>query len=257
MTESKLLPQVPVFAEYLQVKNELLSKIEKVNSIQVLTSENQKEVKKCIAEINKVKDRISRFRIDNTNNFLKYIEPYIEQCKELEKLCTDGVSEIKSKMAELENKEREEKTITLARLFDIKSQQYQYRKLFNFDMFFEKSMANKTSSINVVEAQMKEWLDSKSKDIDFIKNNTDEPDAIISIYLNNGLCLTSAIESYQEQFKSESEIKALLASEEASSNTLEKKLDLRVTIKQLPKTKALALQSFLSNLGVEFNVEVI
>ena len=82
----KLLPQVPVLTEYKMVKDELKSRIKKLNEITVLTEDNKKEVKSAISEINKVKDRVSRFRIDETAKFLEYINPYIEQCKELEKL---------------------------------------------------------------------------------------------------------------------------------------------------------------------------
>ena len=69
--ENKLLPQVPVLSEYEVVKTELEAKIKKLNSITELTEENKKEVKTGIAEINKVKERISRYRIDETNRFLE------------------------------------------------------------------------------------------------------------------------------------------------------------------------------------------
>lgn len=92
----KLLPQVPVLTEYKMVKDELKSRIKKLNEITALTEDNKKEVKSAISEINKVKDRVSRFRIDETAKFLEYINPYIEQCKELEKLCTEGVIQITS-----------------------------------------------------------------------------------------------------------------------------------------------------------------
>lgn len=83
----KLLPQLPVLAEYSLVKEELKTRIKTLNEITSLTEENKKEVKTAISEITKVKDRISRFRIDETAKFMEYINPYIEQCKELEKLC--------------------------------------------------------------------------------------------------------------------------------------------------------------------------
>lgn len=252
-----LLPQIPVLTEYLQVKDELTARINKLNAIQILDDNNKKEVKSAIAEINKVKDRIARYRIDNTNEFLKYIEPYTAQCKELEKLCVEGVATINARVKELEEHERALKAGTLEKLFDFHNEMSgQYKSLLKFDMFFEKSMANKTSSINVVEKQMLDWFDKKREDLIFIEHNTDEPDVIMSIYLKNGLNLTSAITEYQDRFKSESEIKAMIAADTPTSN-VEKKLDLRITIKQLPKTKAMALQSFLDNLGVEVEVEVL
>ena len=109
MAEQKLLPDIPVLTEYLQVKEELTTRIAKLNAITELTEDNKKEVKSGIAEINKVKDRIARYRIDQTNEFLKYIEPYTKQCKELEEMCTKGLADIKSRVADLEEKERQQK----------------------------------------------------------------------------------------------------------------------------------------------------
>ena len=97
--------------------------------------------------------------------------------------------------------------------------------------------------------------------MNFIQNNTDEPEAIMTIYLRNGLNLPNAINEYQERFKSESEIKAQIAVEQAEqvaqTQTFEKCIDIRVTIKQLPKSKVSALQAFLNGLGVDFDVEKV
>ena len=173
--ENKLLPQAPVLSEYDVVKTELEAKIKKLNSITELTEENKKEVKTGIAEINKVKERISRYRIDETNRFLEYIQPYVDKCKELEKLCDTGLADIKQKVKDLENAEKALKK-----------------------------------------------------------------------------------ETYQSQIKSEAEIAAIMASDvAAASETFEKKIDIVVTIKQLPKSKGAALEQFLNSLGVEFTVEVI
>lgn len=260
MENKKLLPDIPMLTDYKMVKDELTSRLIKLNEITELTEENKKDVKVAISEINKVKDRISRFRIDETARFMEYINPYISQCKELEKLCTDGVSDIKQKVKDLENLEKEQKTETLKKLFDFALESSPYGNLLKFDMFFEPSMSNKTSSINVVETKLREWVKSKTTDIEFIKKNTDEAEAIIPIYLKNGLNLTSAIESHQERYKSEAEIQAMIQSEQApesaSSTSFEKKLDVTVSIKQLPQSKVKALQAFLNGLGVEWEVEV-
>ena len=255
----KLLPQIPVLTEYLQVKQELTTRIEKLNAIKELTEENKKEVKNGIAEINKVKDRISRFRIDNQNAFLKYIEPCINQCKELEDMCSKGLSEIKAKVKELEEKEKSDKKATIKQLWELKIEATQNRTYLKFDMFFQESMTNKTTSMNIIEKQMTEFIESKDNDINFIKTNTDDPEAILLIYLENGLNLTQAIKTYQDRFKSEAEISAMIAAESSQeqSTSFEKKLDICIKIKQLPKSKVKALQGFLDGLGVEFDVEVM
>lgn len=256
----KLLPQVPVLTEYKLVKDELKARLDRLNAIEVLTEENKKEVKNSIAEINKVKDRIARYRIDNQNEFLKYIEPYVAQCKELEKMCTDGVATIKAKVSELEEQERQNKIENIKRLFEFRTENStQYYKVLTFDMFFEKSMANKSTSLNVIENEMTKWIEEKDKDLKFIERRTDEPSAIMSIYLNNGLKLTEAIDTYQERFKTESEIKAMIAVEESKTKAepLEKTLDIVLSIYKLPKSKVGALQGFLDNLGVIYNAEVM
>lgn len=259
----KLLPQVPVLTEYKLVKDELKSRIKKLNEITVLTEDNKKEVKSAISEINKVKDRVSRFRIDETAKFLEYINPYIEQCKELEKLCTEGVTQIKAKVTELEESERKQKAETVKQLFLFAIDACPYKALLNFDMFFEPSMANKSSSLTVIENQLNDWITARTSDFDFIKKNADEADAIIAIYLTNGLKLTAAIETHQERYRSEAEIKAMISAETPQaapsaprgSVSFEKKIDITVTIKQLPQSKVKALQSFLDGLGVDWEVE--
>lgn len=258
----KLLPSVPVLSEYSAVKTQLTAKINKLNSIQYLTDENKKEVKNGIAEINKVKDRISRYRIDETNRFLAYIQPYIDKCKELEKLCTDGLGTIKSKVKELEDKEREEKTTAIKNMFNfvLEQERTDYTHYLKFDMVFNDKWANKTASMPMIEKEMTEWIKAKSNDIKFINLNVDEPSAVLNIYLGNGLNLTAAIEEYQARFANEAEIKATMAAE-ASENvakvsSFEKKLDIVIKIKQLPQSKVKALQSFLDSLNVEFDVEV-
>lgn len=259
----KLLPQVPVLTEYKMVKDELSSRIKKLNEITVLTEDNKKEVKAAISEINKVKDRISRFRIDETAKFMEYINPYVEQCKELEKLCVEGVSTIKSKVTQLEEEERKQKAETVKQLFLFALEPCPYRALLNFDMFFESSMANKSSSLTVIENQLNEWIKTRTSDFDFIKKNADEADAIIAIYLTNGLKLTAAIETHQERYRSEAEIKAMISAEtpQVSANvpktsmSFEKKVDITVTIKQLPQSKVKALKSFLDGLGVDWEVK--
>ena len=257
--EKSLLPEVPILTEYLQVKDEITKRIEKLNAITVLTEENKKEVKTSIAEINKVKDRISRYRIDETNKFMEYINPYVFKCKELEKLRVDGVADIKAKVSELEEQEKQAKIDTIRKMFEFQMEDSKYSNQLKFELFFEKSMANKGTSIPQLEKKCQEWRVLKEQDLNFIKNNTDEPEAVMAIYLRNGLNLPNAINEYQERFKSESEIKAQIAVEQAeqATQTFEKCIDIRLTIKQLPKSKVAALQSFLNGLGVDFEVEKV
>ena len=259
----KLLPQVPVLTEYKMVKDELSSRIKKLNEITVLTEDNKKEVKAAISEINKVKERISRFRIDESAKFMEYINPYIEQCKELEKLCVEGVSQIKTKVNQLEEEERKQKGETVKQLFEFAIDACPYKALLTFEMFFEPNMANKSSSLTVIENQLNDWITARISDLDFIKKNADEADAIIAIYLTNGLKLTAAIETHQERYRSEAEIKAMISAEAPkatasaprSCGSFEKKIDITVTIKQLPQSKVKALQSFLDGLGVDWEVK--
>ena len=51
----------------------------------------------------------------------------------------------------------------------------------------------------------------------------------------------------------------MIASDESQNQAIniEKKLDICIKIKQLPKSKVKALQAFLDGLGVEFDVEVM
>lgn len=258
--EQKLLPDIPVLSEYTVVKQQLTEKIAKLNAIEFLTKENEKAVKTGIAEINKVKDRISRYRIDETNKFLAYIQPYVDKCKELETLCTEGLSSIKAKVKELELKEKQDKKEVVSNLFEaLITANFDQRqaKLLKLEMFFVERYTNKTCPLTMVERELQDWMNKIKNDFGFIERNTDEPEAILAIYLKNGLNLTSAIEEYQNRFANEAEIKAAMAIEiEKANQTFEKKLDVTIKIRQLPKSKVQALQVFLDGLEVEFEVEV-
>ena len=187
---------------------------------------------------------------------MAYIQPYVDKCKELENLCDTGLSSIKAKVKELEAQEKENKTKDIQKMFEfvIEQDHPELESLLKFEMFFIDKYANKTSSMTIIEKELKEWLAQRASDIKFIKNNTDEPEVILNIYLSNGLKLTTAIEEHQKRYASEAEIKAAIAKEEAkpATNTFEKKIDIQITIKQVPKSKVAALQSFLDGLGVEF-----
>jgi len=251
----KLLPQVPVLSEYSLVKDELLTRINKLNAITELNKDNEKDVKTGIAEINKVKDRIGRFRIDETARFLEYINPCIEQCKELEQLCVSGISDIKAKVKTLEEQEREQKISIITQLFNFTLEACPFKNLLKFEMFFEPSMANKTTTLTIIEKQLKDWAEAKTSDLNFINRNADDSEAIIAIYFSNGLKLTAAIDEHQQRYKSESEIKAMMATEAIQpATTFEKKVDLTIKINQLPRSKVKALQAFLDGLVVDWEI---
>ena len=258
----KLMPQVPVMANYQLAKDTLTDRIAKINEITEITEENKKEVKTAIAEITKEKDRVARFRIDETKKFMEYINPYLDQCKELEKLCVEGLAQIKSKVAALEESERAQKVETVNKLFNFALEACPYANLLKFEMFFEQTMGNKGTSLTVIETQLNEWISARTSDFDFIKKNADDAESIIQIYLQNGLKLTAAIETHQERYKSEAEIKAMISIETPQAPTsapsgsvsFEKKMDITFKIKQLPQSKVKALQAFLDGLGVEWEV---
>lgn len=258
---AQIVPIIPTLVEYEQVKAEINAKIENLNKYEILTAENEKEAKAAIAELNKVKDRISRYRIDNTNQFLEYINPYINACKELEALCTDGVATVKAKINELETKAKNEKTESIKKLFNFLCEENSFLRkgLIKFEMLFDLKWANKTASLTIIEKELRTKLELICKDIDYITSNCDEPDVIIPIYLEKNFNLSDALQTYQSRFVSSSEIKGMIAAEkqEKIKNTVEKKLDLRITVKQLTKTQAEGLNQFLKNMNVEFNIERI
>ena len=124
--------------------------IKKTSGNAELTEENKKEVKTGIAEINKVKERISRYRIDETNRFLEYIQPYVDKCKELEKLCDTGLAGIKQKVKDLENAEKALKKETVSKAFELFMATKDYSNFLKFEMFFDEKMCNKSVSLNAV-----------------------------------------------------------------------------------------------------------
>ena len=76
MTEEKtLLPEIPVLTEYLQVKDEITKRLDKLNAITVLTEDNKKEIKTSIAEINRLldgsNDILVNFELNNDINSAK------------------------------------------------------------------------------------------------------------------------------------------------------------------------------------------
>lgn len=168
--ENKLLPQVPVLSEYEVVKTELEAKIKKLNSITELTEENKKEVKTGIAEINKVKERISRYRIDETNRFLEYIQPYIDKCKELEKLCDTGLADIKQKVKDLENAEKALKKETVSKAFELFMATKDYSNFLKFEMFLTKKCVIKAHLLMLFKINLKLGIINASQILILLKS---------------------------------------------------------------------------------------
>ena len=256
--EKKLLPQTPVLTEYLQVKEEIENRVNKYKDLKVITEDNKKEIKNSIAELNKVKQRIARYRIDNTDAFMEYIKPFVEQCKELENLCDSGTAEIKQLLADYENSEKKQKEETINKLFNFNMECCPFKELLKFEMFFDLKMANKTANLNIVEKELKEWISKRTEELNFINSNCDEPVKVIAIYLKNEFNLTGAIQEYQDQFKTEAQIEAIKAQAvKTVHSSFERKINLKIIINFLPQSKAGALESFLKSLNVDYKVERI
>lgn len=157
--------EFPTFEVYLKEAQDIA---DYVSSMEV-TEENLKSVKETLADARKVTDRLNRVRIDTRSYILTEYESFAQQIKDLTDVVSSAEAEVRKKVKELDDKEREEKKRALYLIWNDRLITYPETSGFlgkdGFEKWLKPQHLNKSKSLKSSEKEMVEWLEKTENDI--------------------------------------------------------------------------------------------
>lgn len=165
-----------------------------INSIE-LTDDNEKDVKKELAEARKLVKALEDRRKEVKNWIMEPYELFAERVKDITSVIDEADNNLRQQVRAKEDRERELKTDKLEYIWDLRAKQYKFPKYIKdgFVVWLENKHLNKTYSLHKCETDMTEWMESTEADIDTILQMSD-PEEIMLEYVGR-LNLADAIRS--------------------------------------------------------------
>lgn len=148
-----------------------------INSID-LTEDNIKEAKTTLAAARKVADGLDRKRIDLKKQLLGNFSVFEGQIRQIQSVVSAAESDLREKVKELDELQREQKKEKIAEIWDKRFPQYTLAKYAGsyetFVKWLQPSFLNKNVSMKAVEQYMVDWLEERESDIKACTNMGDE-----------------------------------------------------------------------------------
>jgi len=192
-----------VTSNFKQLKDQANSLKEYYSRI-IFTEENMKEAKEEKATINKLVDKVKRYRIDTVKDFKKPIEEFEEDAKATEKLLNETSSFIQDQTNAYESSLKKEKQDQLQEYFN------EYAESLKID-FISLEQANinvtLTASIKSLKEQAKSFIDEIYQGIKLINSQQDNIDRMLVRFKKTLNAPLSIIEIINE-VKSEKEMQS-------------------------------------------------
>ncbi len=163
----------PAYQEYLDKARQISDYIGGID----VSNENIKEAKKTLADARKLTDRLSGLRIGMKKEILKNYAVVESQIKEIVAVVDTADKELRAKVHELEDLERDEKKKTLQEIWDLRVGQYENVKTHfpdGFDRWMKPEYLNKTAAISATEKRMVEYLENVSTELDTAESMGDD-----------------------------------------------------------------------------------
>lgn len=162
----------PAFTFY---RKQALGIAEYVRSVEV-TEDNVKEVKKELAQVRKITDELSKRRIAIKREILTDFDVFEAEVKDLSGIISEAEGELREKVRQLDELERERKEAQIRELWDKRAGQYQITGYVQnaFNRWLLPQYLNKSTSMKAIEREMVDWLETTEKEIDTLRNMDDE-----------------------------------------------------------------------------------
>lgn len=205
------IPQVR-FPAYEEYKAKAIAIADYISSMDVST-ENVKETKATLAKARKLTDRLTRARIDMKKEILQNYLVFESQVKEIVDIVGDADKDLRAKVRELEEAEREAKKEIIISLWEERTSAYPIIEKVLPDAFqrwLSPKHLNKSTSMKSVEEDMTEYLRVVMAEIDTVMNMGEE---YVTAYSRLGN-LTAAIREVQEQAKAAEAISRICREED-------------------------------------------
>jgi hypothetical protein len=171
------IPQVN-FPAYEEYKEKARAVAEYIYNMEP-TEENIKETKATLAKARKLTDKLNRARIDMKKAILQNYTTFEQQVKEITGIIDDADKEIRAKVKDMEEAEREKKKAAIHELWLKRIPAYDY-DLLNavlpnaFDRWLTPKHLNKSTSMKSIEADMTAWIQKTLTDIETAKSMGDD-----------------------------------------------------------------------------------
>lgn len=171
------------FPEYDTLKKQALDVATFIRGIDV-TEENIKDAKKVLANANKAVKEIEDRRISVKKSMLEPYDIFESKVKEIVSIVKEADTHVRSKVRELEERERQEKQAEIEEEWNKRTGTWEYKGFYTFDDFLDPRHLNKTATMKSIVADIESYIASKTEDLDFLRTSfTDEH---LTEYLQSG-----------------------------------------------------------------------
>ena len=154
------------FPAYETYKQQAMMAADYIRSLD-LSEDNIKQVKKELAKCRKVTDELNKRRLDIKKQVLSEYDVFENRVKYLIAIIDEADSELREKVRELDEMEREAKKQKIREIWDKRIDLYSIRILPDaFDRWLSPRHLNKSTSMKAVEKDMVAWLEKTEKDLE-------------------------------------------------------------------------------------------
>lgn len=171
------VPQVN-FPAYEEYKEKAYAVAEYIYNMEA-TEENIKETKKTLAKARKLTDRLNQARVNMKKEILKNYNVFEGQVKEIIGIIDDADKEVRAKVKDMEEAERQRKKEAIHELWLKRIPAYDYDLLNTvlpnaFDRWLTPKHLNKGTSMKSIETEMTAWIQKTLTDIYTLKDMGDD-----------------------------------------------------------------------------------
>lgn len=155
------------YEEMLEQATELASMMKTVE----VNEESIKASKKLLAEVNKRVDALEQERIRIKKELL---EPYLDfeaKIKAITGVVKESDNELRGKVRELEELERQEKRRTIEGMFEKRIGYYPTLFFLTSDRFIRPAHLNKSTVLNKIEVELAQWLEQIKREVEVINES--------------------------------------------------------------------------------------
>lgn len=154
-----------LFPAYKGLKSQAEQVAQMIREMEV-SEESIKEAKKLLAEANKSVKALEDTRISIKKQILAPYDTFEAQVKEITGIVKEAEQEVRGKVRELEELERDRKEDELRDIWDLRFRPYAIKLSFlTFEDWLTPQHLNKTVSLKKAEEEMAQWLEAKSRDV--------------------------------------------------------------------------------------------
>ena len=166
------------FPAYEEYKEKAYAVAEYIYQMDV-TPENIKEAKGTLAKARKLTDKLSRARIDMKKEILASYTTFEAQVKEIVGIIDDADKEVRAKVKDLDEAERQKKRDMIHELWLKRIPAYDYELMTTvlpdaFERWLKPKHLNKTTTMKSVEEDMTAWLQKTLTEISTLQDMGDE-----------------------------------------------------------------------------------